>query len=270
MYATARKKAPIMGISSRERDVLKLVRPGRQLEIHRDSITAAEVMRKYPRHCITRPDVFKFPWIVVRPESVLVPGRVFYIVPYRTIYHLLKARGQCNKPCSRQNQSPKNHSHHCFPKRPPPLNSRHPHHHEQRLRKPVERTHQEAVASSQEEDSDDSSHSKRFYMKSWPKPIIKKRNTLQEFDQESEFDSSVDCRSFNSEDYYSDGRNISSALPNIRHGYLQQHKSSTQEVKLKSCLRKQDSVRKSLNLRVTFGLPSTIASSRRESPSASL
>lgn len=83
-----------MGTSTTEKGVLKLVHPGRHVEIHKQPITAAEVMSKNPRHSVTRPDVFKNPWIVVRPESVLVPGEVFYIVPNRTIHMLLKSKGQ--------------------------------------------------------------------------------------------------------------------------------------------------------------------------------
>lgn len=59
--------------------------------------TAAEVMRRNPRHSVTRPDVFEYPYIVVKPEAVLVPGKVFFIVPNLTIYHLLKAKkGHCS------------------------------------------------------------------------------------------------------------------------------------------------------------------------------
>ncbi|MCE5166845.1 hypothetical protein HAX54_027968, partial [Datura stramonium] len=86
-----------MGISTREEGFLKLVHPGRRVETHTEPIIAAEVLKKYPRHCIARPDVFKFPWIVVRPEAVLLPGKVFYIVPKKTIYDLLKAKRQQNE-----------------------------------------------------------------------------------------------------------------------------------------------------------------------------
>ncbi|KAI3678710.1 hypothetical protein L6452_38013 [Arctium lappa] len=83
-----------MGASTKEKGVLKLVHPGRHVEYHRRSITAAEIMRKNPRHSITRPDFFENPHIVVRPESVMVPGQVFYIVPNTTIHRLVKARCQ--------------------------------------------------------------------------------------------------------------------------------------------------------------------------------
>lgn len=74
--------------------------PGRYVEIHTEPITAAEVMKRNPRHCITRPDVFKCPWVLVRPESVLVPGKVFFIVPNHTIYKLLKAHEDRNRKAS--------------------------------------------------------------------------------------------------------------------------------------------------------------------------
>ncbi|KAE8692149.1 Phototropic-responsive NPH3 family protein [Hibiscus syriacus] len=76
-----------------KKGVLKLVHPGRHVETHTDPIIASEVLKRNPRHCVTRPDVFEYPWIVVRPESVLKLGRVFYIVPNLTIYKLIKQTG---------------------------------------------------------------------------------------------------------------------------------------------------------------------------------
>ncbi|KAJ1414666.1 hypothetical protein SESBI_18605 [Sesbania bispinosa] len=74
-----------------ESHVLKLVHAGGFVELHSNPILASEVMKKNPRHCVTRPDIFKFPWIVVSPESVLTPGNVFFIVPCHTIRCLLKS-----------------------------------------------------------------------------------------------------------------------------------------------------------------------------------
>lgn len=85
-----------MGCIKRERQVLKLVHPGRHVEVLKEPITAAEVMRRNPRHCIARPDVFEFPSVVVKPESILLPGNVFFIVPNHTLYNLLKTKGQTN------------------------------------------------------------------------------------------------------------------------------------------------------------------------------
>ena len=75
-------------VGKEEQGLLKLVHPGGFVEVHKNPITAAAVMEKNPRHCVTRPDVFRYPWIVVRPEAVLSLGRVFFIVPFRTIHRL--------------------------------------------------------------------------------------------------------------------------------------------------------------------------------------
>ncbi|WOG87008.1 hypothetical protein DCAR_0206228 [Daucus carota subsp. sativus] len=72
---------------------LKLVYPKRRIELHRHPITAAQVLERNPRCCVARPDVFKYPWVVVRPESVLSLGRVFYVVPRHTIHRLLQQHG---------------------------------------------------------------------------------------------------------------------------------------------------------------------------------
>lgn len=77
----------------REEGFLKLVYPKGRVELHKHPITAAEVLKRNPRFCVTRPDVFKYPWIVVRPESVLSLNRVFFVVPLHTIHRLLKEHG---------------------------------------------------------------------------------------------------------------------------------------------------------------------------------
>ncbi|KAL0389849.1 UNVERIFIED_CONTAM: hypothetical protein Scaly_0342000 [Sesamum calycinum] len=87
-------KTKKMGASSRQDYLIKVVHPGRHVEVFREPITAGEIMSRYPRHCIARPDVFKYPWIVVHPESFLVPGKVFYLLPYHTLDCLLKTKRQ--------------------------------------------------------------------------------------------------------------------------------------------------------------------------------
>ncbi|GAA0164651.1 hypothetical protein LIER_20240 [Lithospermum erythrorhizon] len=84
-----------MNVSIREKRILKLVHP-RFIETHSKPVKAAEILKKYPRYSITRPDVFQFPWIVIKPEATLVPGKVFYLVPHRTMYKLLKAARERN------------------------------------------------------------------------------------------------------------------------------------------------------------------------------
>ncbi|KAJ8645862.1 hypothetical protein MRB53_007610 [Persea americana] len=99
-----------MGASGKEESVLKLVHPGRFMEIHRRPVKASEVIEKNPRHCVTRPDVFKFPWIVVSPDSILEPGNVFYIVPNHTIHRLLQTHDSSVKlkPYKPKGSTPKN------------------------------------------------------------------------------------------------------------------------------------------------------------------
>ncbi|CAL1412307.1 unnamed protein product [Linum trigynum] len=69
---------------------IKLVHPKGIVERLTRPTRASEVMKRYPRHCVTRPDVFKNPWIAVHPDSLLKLGCVFYVVPYHTIDRLLK------------------------------------------------------------------------------------------------------------------------------------------------------------------------------------
>lgn len=80
-----------MGVAGRERGVLKLVHPGGFVEVHRQSMAAADIIAKNPRHSITGTDVFKNPRLVVRPDAQLRTGDVFYIVPNRTLYRLMQA-----------------------------------------------------------------------------------------------------------------------------------------------------------------------------------
>ncbi|KAK3013423.1 hypothetical protein RJ639_010235 [Escallonia herrerae] len=208
-----------MGTSTSEKGVLKLVHPGRYVEIHTEPVKAAEVLRKNPRHSIARPDVFKFPWIVVRPESVLVPGKVFYIVPNHTIYKLLKARGQHNQPSTERNQPPKSLDHH--------RGSIHGSHRKSRAGRTPKHQHHESClgnqiqnlslyeASPQEEDSDESP-AEASHVKSWPAD-------------------------------HGNERNICSASSETKSGKHQT--KTTEQIVLKSCLRKQDNVRKSRHLR---------------------
>lgn len=77
--------------TKKEKGVLKLIHPGGYVEVHHKPVVTEEIMRRNPKHCITGPDVFNFPWLVVKPDSILTPGNVFFIIPNRTIYHLIKS-----------------------------------------------------------------------------------------------------------------------------------------------------------------------------------
>ncbi|KAK7338938.1 hypothetical protein VNO77_19572 [Canavalia gladiata] len=180
-----------MGSLKREKGVLKLVHPGRHIEVHREPIRAAEVMRKNPRHCITRPDIFKLPWIVVKPDSILLPGNVFLIVPNRTIYDLLKAKGQTY-------QSP----------------------------------------SSQSNNQQFKLHMQNVCQYDWKE---RSRGKCVQNRSESRFEFRPYYKAVQ---YYS--RDIEVESVSVSH--------DEQVTVLKSCLRKPDSVRKSLNLKVSFNM----------------
>jgi len=89
-----------------EKGVLKIVYPNRSVEIHKQPVTAAQILKKHPRHSVTRPDVFEYPWIVVNPESVLTLGKVFFVVPNLTIYNLLKQHRERHEQPPHHCQSP--------------------------------------------------------------------------------------------------------------------------------------------------------------------
>lgn len=222
-----------MGVSTSEKGVVKLVHPGRHVEIHTQPITAAEVMSRNPRHCIARPDVFQFPWIVVRPESVLVPGEVFYIVPYRTISDLLKAKKQREQSSTQQNNSQKIY-HDGHGQSTPKYQ-----HHNRCLVNPF----------------------KMAQVNSWPKVIDKKRYIQQEPDKKSQVHASINAR---------EGR-FTETITGSESGKTRNgdnHMQSNERVvELKSCLRKQGSVRKTRNLKVSFTLPTNVTTCRIEAES---
>ncbi|KAL3531114.1 hypothetical protein ACH5RR_010436 [Cinchona calisaya] len=232
-----------MGVSTREKGVLKLVHPGRHVEVHKEPITAAEIMSKYPRHCIARPDVFKFPYIVVRPESILLPGKVFYLVPNRTLYNLLKARGQRTQSSLRENQLPQNHGHHYYTRQ-------HDRGHRRRLGSILRNR-----TNSHDQDSENY-HSDTSYVDAWTEISDRIRKAPNKSYQASPPDSSIDrCRTFH-------GHDVTSTLSIVRSGGMQT-RSSGDLAELKSCFGKQDSQRKFLNLKVTFASPIIIPGSPR-------
>lgn len=252
---------------AKEEDVVKLVHPGRHVEILKEPITASEVMNKNPRHCITRPDFFEFPWIVVKPESVLTPGRVYYIVPIHTIYDSMKkAGGQCNRPPSLPSR-PSNLS------RTRPTTSKHtsspttscagmtPKH------RVINRGFMSCTGahSPLEPVGCDPRRLKKRYSQdeSCPEVVTTKyRDTYQEFESnESLVWTMMEKRAWQANyEQSSSFDKLSEEGPKLVLGV--DGDSSAQSRALKSCLRKPDSVRKSLSLRVTFHLPN-IAEKRK-------
>ncbi|XWS16517.1 hypothetical protein CRYUN_Cryun34aG0095300 [Craigia yunnanensis] len=67
---------------------VKIVHPGGHVELHDRPVLAAEVIYRNPRCVVAHPHVFKQPWAIVAPETVLMPGQKFYFVPVTTIRKL--------------------------------------------------------------------------------------------------------------------------------------------------------------------------------------
>lgn len=215
-----------MGVTTKEKGVLKLVHPGRHVEYHRKAITAEEIMSKNPRHSITRTDFFKNSDILVRPESVMVPGQVFYIVPNKTIHKLLKDRSQLfDRPSIQQDESPNIDDYKQGSKQTSPCK-------EMTGRTPMYHFHQE---------HEGSSACDNFL----PEP----EETTQEVLVDDVLDDSLTL-TFQARDYY---LNRTSSARKLTSNYGQLQKRSYKQVNnLKSCMKKYGSISASSNRRVTF------------------
>ncbi|KAF9688387.1 hypothetical protein SADUNF_Sadunf02G0192100 [Salix dunnii] len=284
-----------------EDGVLKLVHPGRFVEIHVQPIAAAQVLENNPRHSITRPDVFEYPWIVIKPDSVLRLGKVFFIVPNSTIYNLLKAHKQCHQNSPRQSQFSKNCASGQVQKRnstrkPAALTAKHrnknrwfkqslpitscmgtafqEHDCDKRIRNPPGKSvgmspnqHQSLpitswiVKSFQEQDCDKNG-TKPAKAESWPKFVSKYRNTHLNFEEKPQEDSTSEIRPSDHEEYRFIKTSTTAGFP--RKNDIELDYNCMEEViTLKPCLRKQDSARKLLQLKVSFILPDKDEEQRR-------
>ncbi|XWS19139.1 hypothetical protein CRYUN_Cryun32bG0106300 [Craigia yunnanensis] len=67
---------------------VKIAYPGGHVELHDRPILAAEIIYMNPRCVVAHPHVFQQPWAIVAPETVLMPGHKFYVVPVSTIRKL--------------------------------------------------------------------------------------------------------------------------------------------------------------------------------------
>ncbi|KAK1394207.1 hypothetical protein POM88_013263 [Heracleum sosnowskyi] len=72
------------------KQVLKIVHPGGHAELHDRPVLAAEIINRNPRCCVAQPNIFQQPWAIVSPETTLMPGQKFYVVPVSTIRRLQK------------------------------------------------------------------------------------------------------------------------------------------------------------------------------------
>jgi hypothetical protein len=241
-----------MGSITREKGVLKLVHPGRYIEIHTQPITAAEVMRRNPRHSITRPDVFEFPYIVVKAEAVLVPGKVFFIVPNRTIYDLLKAKGCCSQPW-------KNH-----------VNNQHHHTQTSSIKSTAGSTpkHQFRNMSldelSPKEQDCENKHKQQSPAEFSPQVFAKYKRSPSKFKHHLLEDLTTEIRLTDAKEKHQRRKKISAKLPKTEiPDPVSECSTSKHVTMLKPCLRKPDSYRKFLHLRVTFDLSINDAEQQR-------
>jgi hypothetical protein len=260
-----------MGVTTREKGVLKLVHPGRYVEIHTEPITAAEVMRRNPRHSVTQPDVFECPWIVVKPEADLVPGKVFFIVPNHKIYKLLKAKGHCSqRSSSSQMQSPKNHvnQHHIQTSQITTYAGVTPMHlsHNPTHRHQFKNMNFNDLLKSWEHERD-KNHKKHSQVEYQSQAIAEYKRTRQIIMQKPQEDPTTELGFPHAYQKPYGSKSISTKLPKTKDPTLESECSTSKQVTvLKSCLRKPDSYRKFLNLRVTFDLPINNEERQRRAP----
>ncbi|KAM3246453.1 hypothetical protein P3L10_008220 [Capsicum annuum] len=67
---------------------VKIIHPGGHIELHDRPVLATEIISRNPKSWICHPTVFRQPWAILPPETTLMPGQKFYIVPIRTIKRL--------------------------------------------------------------------------------------------------------------------------------------------------------------------------------------
>lgn len=254
-----------MGAVERERGVLKLVHPGRYVEIHREPIKASEVLKKNPRHSVTRPDVFEYPWIVVRPESMLNVGKVFYIVPNTTIYKLIKSKGYSVQPSSQLNQSPQRYVHRQLLEQTSPVGEssagRTPKHHEYCR----DDWQQFQATGCQEEQAGSNRFNRPSQYESLADMMTNYRSAYKEFKQMSMTDSTSDIESPDYKEYNFSEVNRSKAPAALKQDDALGTASKEQVTILKPCLRKHDnSARNLLHLKVSFSLPNECEERKRK------
>ncbi|THU61134.1 hypothetical protein C4D60_Mb07t20080 [Musa balbisiana] len=80
--------AVCFGTSGARDTFVKIIYPGGHVEHHKRPVLASEIMSHNPGCWVTHPDVFHQPWSVVAPDTQLLPGQKFYVVPMSTVRKL--------------------------------------------------------------------------------------------------------------------------------------------------------------------------------------
>ncbi|OMO52889.1 hypothetical protein CCACVL1_29029 [Corchorus capsularis] len=100
---------------------VKVVHPGGHVELHDRPVLAAEIICRNPRCVVAHPNVFQQPSAIVAPETLLMPGQKFYVVPISTIRKLQRlsnkyspspVRQQTPTPTTSKSQSCEEHDLH--------------------------------------------------------------------------------------------------------------------------------------------------------------
>ncbi|WCJ40421.1 hypothetical protein M5689_021337 [Euphorbia peplus] len=68
--------------------VVKIVHPGGHKELHDRTLLASEIMNRNPKSVVAYPDVFQQPWNIVEPDTMLMLGHKYYVVPTSTVRKL--------------------------------------------------------------------------------------------------------------------------------------------------------------------------------------
>ncbi|OMO74216.1 hypothetical protein COLO4_26654 [Corchorus olitorius] len=84
---------------------VKVVHPGGHVELHDRPVLAAEIICRNPRCVVAHPNVFQQPSAIVAPETLLIPGQKFYVVPISTIRKLQRLSNKYS-PSSVRQQTP--------------------------------------------------------------------------------------------------------------------------------------------------------------------
>ncbi|EEF35076.1 conserved hypothetical protein [Ricinus communis] len=73
-------------------------------ELHDRPVVASEIIRRNPKCVVAYPNVFQQPWAIVAPDTILMLGQKFYVLPISTIRklqrHSLKHSSSHNNPIS--------------------------------------------------------------------------------------------------------------------------------------------------------------------------
>ncbi|KAK0578262.1 hypothetical protein LWI29_007672 [Acer saccharum] len=85
--------------------LIKIVHPGGHVELHDRPVSAAEIMLRNPKCIVAYPHVFKQPWAIVAPDTTLMLGQKYYVVPVNTIRKLQRQSIKNSPSLMNQNQS---------------------------------------------------------------------------------------------------------------------------------------------------------------------